>query len=120
MFSFSALHSNTLSNQNEDYKFDFKYTNSGTSSDIQFMKMVSIHFPAATVNDFGFTGQECIEGVSSAIEVLKCVIDVSNRVIWITPVESSSYVTGNLLSIQTRNLAIKNPGTLLSVNANSF
>lgn len=56
-FSFTPLYSNTMTGQNEDYKFDFRYTTSGTSSDISLMKMISIHFPAATVNDFGFSGQ---------------------------------------------------------------
>ena len=48
------------------------------------------------------------------------MIDPNNRIIWITPVIKSTYVTGNLLSIQTRNLAIRNPSTLRSVNAQSF
>lgn len=87
---------------------------------MQYAAMFAIVFPSSTVNDFGFAGTECVEGVSSGIEVASCVIDTSNRVIWVTPVMKSSYVTGTALSIQTRNKAIKNPTNLLSVAANSF
>lgn len=120
LFSFAALASNTLANQPEDYQFSFTYVNGGSSTEMQYAKMFSITFPNATTNDFGFTGTECTEGPSSGIEVQSCVIDTSNRIIWITPVQKSTYTTGTSLVIQTRNQAIRNPNTLLSVDAKSF
>lgn len=54
-FSFSGLGS-LFGRQSDDYKFDFTYTTGGTSTDMQFVKKISIHFPAATIADFGFNG----------------------------------------------------------------
>jgi hypothetical protein len=119
-FSVTPLAGNYLAGQLEDYQFDFIYTSGGSSARMKYTKMISITFPSATVNDFGFAGTECTEGVNSAIEVQSCVIDISNRIIWITPVVKSTYTTGSKLSIQTRNLAIRNPSTLRTLNVNSF
>lgn len=47
------------------------------------------------------------------------MIDIDNRVIWVTPVVKSSYTDSSTLIIETAGLAIKSPLTN-AVNRNQF
>jgi len=61
-----------------------------------------------------------MEAPGSQVEIASCVMDPSTKVIWITPVEKSSYTSDMSVSIITRNLAIRNPVSSTTTNANQF
>ncbi len=48
-------------------------------------------------------------------------MDTANKVIWITPVQKSTYTSNMTVSILTRNLAIRNPiNNATNMNTNLF
>ena len=47
-------------------------------------------------------------------------MDPTANVIWITPVQKSSYTSDMTVSILTRNLAIRNPVVNTATNNNQF
>ena len=47
-------------------------------------------------------------------------MDASTKVIWITPVQKTTYTSEMVVKVQTRNLAIRNPITNTTTNLNQF
>lgn len=70
--------------------------------------MLSINFPLTTVGDYVMHNSDCVQDVSSQIEVDACRVDISQRAIYITLV-AGNHTNGLSISVLTRNRAIRNP-----------
>ena len=115
----TSLHrpSPRLRGSRDDYTFTFTYTTSN-NDDLSFVKKIAIIFP--TNIDYIFVETDCLEAPGSQVEIASCVMDPSTKVIWVTPVQKSSYTSNMAVSIQTRNRAIRNPYVNTTTNANQF
>lgn len=82
------------------------------------LKLISIEFPNITTVNIKIEGEQCYQYSSSAIELTTCILDPVNRVIWITPVIKTYYLSSTI-SIETAGLAIQNP-SVSSFNLNTF
>jgi len=102
----------------DDWKIQFTMSSAGTNS-TSLVKYISIQFPNSTTSDLQLLSRSCIEYITSTIEIANCVIDINNRVIWITPVVKSTYTDASTLILETTGLAIKAPVTN-QVNFNMF
>ena len=116
--SMTAIHQTTrYAGVRDDYIFTFAFDNSATE-DIKFTKKIALMFP--TNIDYVFVESDCMEATNSQVEIASCVMDPATRVIWITPVEKTSYTSDMTISIVTRNLAIRNPVVNISTDINQF
>ena len=66
--SFTSINGNTNKGEREDYKIQFSISDS-TDSDMALVKRISIQFPPFATYDMKFYGEECIEDISSQIEI---------------------------------------------------
>lgn len=117
--TFTAVHQSTqYGGARDDYVITFTYSSSATV-DVSFTQLIAFIFPTSSI-DFAFPESDCLEHTSSQIEIASCYIDTANGIIWITPVVKSTYTSNMAVSIITRNLAIRNPYFVLSLNKNNF
>jgi hypothetical protein len=113
----TSIYSNTYRGQNDDYRFAFTMSSSAGNS-TSLVKLISISFPSAS--DITFQGKQCFEYSTSVIEVKSCIIDIDNRVIWITPVVKTTYSNDHQLIIESAGLAFLNPVSATTLNMNQF
>lgn len=117
-FTITPIYATNQMGMRDDWTITFAMSSSATNS-TSLVKLISIEFPPATTSDLGLQSRECLEYITSTIEVDNCVIDIENRVIWITPVPKASYTDASSLIIQTAGLAIRTAVTL-TTNHNQF
>lgn len=103
----------------DDYTFDFTYSTTA-SVDISYMKLIAIVFPSSGTADFVLLGKDCVEAPSSTIEIAECWLVPGTRVIWIRPVQKTSYTSNMNIAITTRDLAIRNPTNVNTVYKSWF
>ena len=114
----TSLHQTTrYMGARDDYTFTFAFTTSATN-DLSFVKKIALIFP--TNINYIFVETDCMEAPGSQVEIASCVMDPATKVIWITPVEKTSYTSDLSVSIITRNLAIRNPVVNTTTNNNQF
>ena len=114
----TPLHRSTrLKGSRDDYTFSFTFTTSNTD-DLSFVKKIAIIFPVNI--DYEFVETDCLEAPGSQVEIASCVMDATNKVIWIYPVEKLTYTSNMPVAIQTRNRAIRNPVVNTTTNINAF
>jgi hypothetical protein len=102
----------------DDYTIDITF-GSTSDPDVSYAQLIAFIFP--TNIDYTLYNTDCVEGAGSIIKVSNCYIDTTNRIIYITPVVSSSYINSNKLQIVTRGLAVGNPVNNIShTNYNQF
>lgn len=105
--------------QNDDYKFSFTMGNTASNS-TSLLKLISIEFPLFTQYDITIQGRQCYEHSSSGIEISSCVIDPTNRVIWVTPVVKTTNTNNLALVIESAGWAFLNPVKNVTLDINKF
>jgi hypothetical protein len=118
-FTMTPVSGNLYNGARDDYTIEFTYS-STASVDISYMKLIAIIFPDPSTADFVLLGQDCVEGITSSIEIEECWIVPNTRIIWIRPVVKTSYTSNMNIAITTRDLAIRNPTNVANVYKSWF
>jgi len=84
-----------------------------TNFNLQYTQLVLLQFPLATTADYDVMNTDCLQHPSSTIEIIFCAIDTTAGGIVITIVPGI-YSNAEVIAVQTRGLAIRNPCTLWS------
>jgi hypothetical protein len=82
----------------DDWYFNFRMSNTAGNS-TSLVKYISIEMPNSTISDYTLTGRQCVERTDSEFELEDCIIDISNRMVLITPVVKTSYNDADYLRI---------------------
>lgn len=117
-FTITPIFATNQMAMNDDWTINFVMSSTAGNS-TSLLKLVSIEFPSLSTSDMVIQSKQCMEYLTSTIEVAKCVIDPDTRVIWVTPVQKSTYTDSSSLTIQTAGLAIKT-AVNLATNHNQF
>ena len=120
-FTITAIHegSSLKKGTRDDYRISFKFSTSATI-DISYMKLIAVIFPTSGNADYSILGEDCVEDPSSEVEIEECWMEPGTRLLWIRPVVKTSYTSDMLISVVTRDLAIRNPISVTTVNLNTF
>ena len=120
-FDIVAIHEggSLLKGTRDDYRISFTFSTSA-SDDITYMKLIAVVFPTSGQADYLLLGQDCVEDPSSEVEIEECWIEQGSRLIWIRPVIKTSYTSDMVISVVTRDLAIRNPVSITTVYKSHF